>query len=205
KWLLYRHSSEQAYLIKHHLVQKVNYLIITAHFSDHLDLESLNQFYLDIPIYTTNAAKETLTNHGFTNTITVKLGAKYKLGTMELEIFAAGSPYHTSTFAYKITADGSSVFHEPHTIDRKLKFDSVGACILTVDEVKVLGLIKVSMSENEAHATKARLNAGYMLATGIMPSRSKGFITWLLSITESFNSKRSVLSICNKTGDTLTL
>ena len=205
KWLLYRHSSEQAYLIKHHLVQKVNYLIITAHFSDHLDLESLNQFSLDIPIYTTNAAKETLTNHGFTNTITVKLGAKYKLGTMELEIFAAGSPYHTSTFAYKITADGSSVFHEPHTIDRKLKFDSVGACILTVDEVKVLGLIKVSMSENEAHATKARLNAGYMLATGIMPSRSKGFITWLLSITESFNSKRSVLSICNKTGDTLTL
>jgi len=205
KWLLYRHSSEQAYLIKHHLVQKVNYLIITAHFSDHLDLESLNQFSLDIAIYTTNAAKETLTNHGFTNTTVVTPGARYQLGNMELEIFGAGSPYHTSTFAYKITAGGSSVFHEPHMINQKLTFNSVDACILTVDEVKVLGLIKVSMSENEAHATKTRLNARYLLATGIMPSRTKGLITWLLSIAESFNSKSSILSICNKTGDTLTL
>ena len=90
-------------------------------------------------------------------------------------------------------------------INRKLTFNSVDACILTVDEVKVLGLIKVSMSENEAHATKARLNARYLLATGIMPSRTKGLITWLLSIAESFNSKSSILSICNKTGDTLTL
>ena len=205
KWLLYRHSSEQPYLIKHNLTHQVDYLIITAHFSDHLDLDSLNQFSLDIPIYTTNAAKESLTNHGFTNAIVVEAGTKYKLGNMELEIFAAGSPYHTTTFSYTITVDGSSVFHEPHVANQKLKFDSLDACILTVDAVKVLGLIKVSMSEHEAYAIKSRLNANYLLATGIMPSQTKGLITWLLSISEGFRSKGSVSKICNKTGDTLTL
>jgi L-ascorbate metabolism protein UlaG (beta-lactamase superfamily) len=205
KWLLYRHSSEQAYLIKHNLTHQVDYLIITAHFSDHLDLDSLNQFSLDIPIYTTNAAKVILTNHGFTNVMVVETGAIYKLGKMQLEIFAAGSPYHTTTFSYVITADGSSVFHEPHMADQKLKFDSLDACILTVDEVKVLGLIKVSMSEHEAYSIKSRLNANYLLATGIMPSQTKGLITWLLSISESFRSKSSVSKICNKIGDTLTL
>ena len=89
--------------------------------------------------------------------------------------------------------------------NQKLKFDSLDACILTVDAVKVLGLIKVSMSEHEAYAIKSRLNANYLLATGIMPSQTKGLITWLLSISEGFRSKGSVSKICNKTGDTLTL
>ena len=49
-WLLYRESTNQAFLVKNNLIAKVTHLIITAHFSDHLDAESLSMFDLNIPI-----------------------------------------------------------------------------------------------------------------------------------------------------------
>ena len=43
-WLLHRSASRESYLVKNNLITKVTHIIITAHFSDHLDLESLNKF-----------------------------------------------------------------------------------------------------------------------------------------------------------------
>lgn len=205
KWLLYRPSTEPSYLQRHNLVSQVNYIIITAHFSDHLDLASLSQFDSSIPIYTTKEAKRTLIANGFLNVIVVKSDHEYQLGKFTLEVFNAGKPYNTTTFSYKLTAGDSNVFHEPHMLDPKLSFDSLDACILTVDQVKVLGLIQVSMSEFEAEKAKARLNANYLLATGVYPSRSKGLISRILSIVESSNALNSVSVICKNPGDSLTI
>ena len=36
-WLLHRSASDESYLIKNNLVNQVTHIIITAHFSDHLD------------------------------------------------------------------------------------------------------------------------------------------------------------------------
>ena len=50
-WLLNRESTEEAYLLKNNLIDKVTHIIITAHFSDHLDLESLKLFNKNIPVF----------------------------------------------------------------------------------------------------------------------------------------------------------
>ena len=42
KWLLYRISTITPYLVKYNFIERVTHIIITAHFSDHLDVDSLN-------------------------------------------------------------------------------------------------------------------------------------------------------------------
>ena len=44
EWLLYRDSEKSSYLEQHNQIDAVTHIIITAHFSDHLDLESLKKF-----------------------------------------------------------------------------------------------------------------------------------------------------------------
>ena len=63
-WLLSRESTQHAYLLKNNLVKKVTHIIITAHFSDHLDLDSLKLFKNSIPIYTTLEASKVLAKSG---------------------------------------------------------------------------------------------------------------------------------------------
>ena len=66
-WLLHRSALQESYLVKNNLINKVTHIIITAHFSDHLDLDSLNQFDKDIHIYTTHEASKVLIKNGFKN------------------------------------------------------------------------------------------------------------------------------------------
>ena len=71
-WLLYRDSEKSSYLEQHDQIDAVTHIIITAHFSDHLDLESLKKFKADIPIFTTAEAAKVLIKNHFTNTVVVK-------------------------------------------------------------------------------------------------------------------------------------
>ena len=76
-WLLNRESTQEAYLIKNKLIEKVTHIIITAHFSDHLDIDSLKMFKNTIPIYTTHEASKVLKKEGFTNVNLVKNDDEY--------------------------------------------------------------------------------------------------------------------------------
>ena len=155
--------------------------------------------------FTTSEAAKVLIKNNFTNTIVVKPQHKYQLGSFELEVYKAGSPYHSSTFAYTLGDATSIIFHESHMVDSALSFKKLNACILTVDQVKVLGFIKVSMGIDQAKKMQQKLNAEYLLATGIAPNKTKGLITWLLSIKENYSALSGVNSACNKTGDSLAL
>ncbi|MBT5216996.1 MAG: hypothetical protein HOM10_05200, partial [Gammaproteobacteria bacterium] len=137
--------------------------------------------------------------------VIVKPHHKYQLGSFELEVYEAGSPYHSTTFAYTLRDVTSIIFHESHIVDANLSFKNLNACILTVDQVKVLGFIKVSMGIEQAKKMQQKLNAEYLLATGIAPNKTKGLITWLLSIKENYSSLKGVNSACNETGDSLML
>ena len=150
------------------------------------------------------AAKVLIKNH-FTNTVIVKPHHKYQLGSFELEVYEAGSPYHSTTFAYTLRDVTSIIFHEAHMVDANLSFKNLNACILTVDQVKVLGFIKVSMGIEQAKKMQQKLNAEYLLATGIAPNKTKGLITWLLSIKENYSALRGMNSACKETGDSLML
>jgi len=205
RWLLYRDSEKPSYLEQQNQIHAVTHIIITAPFSDHLDLESLKKFKADIPIFTTAEASKVLSKSNFTNIIVVKPQHKYQLGSFELEVYKAGSPYHSTTFAYTLRDTTSIIFHEPHIVNSNLSFNNLNACILTVDQVKVLGFIKVSMGIEQAKKMQQKLNAEYLLATGIAPNKTKGLITWLLSIKENYSSLKGVNSACNETGDSLML
>jgi hypothetical protein len=204
-WLLSRESTQEAYLIKNNLVKKVTHIIITSHFSDHLNLDSLKLFKNDIPIYTTLEASKVLAIAGFTNVTVVNIDGEYMLNSFKLKIFEAGKPYNTTTFAYSIRNIRTKVFHEPHMFNKKTVVDNVDACIVTVDRVKVFGLVQVSMGLNQARLVQSKLKAKYFIPTGIAPNRTKGFIRYLLGIKEFYQQTSLMPASCQKVGDSLSL
>ena len=194
-WLLHRDSTKTPYLMKYNLVKKVTHIIVTAHFSDHLDEESLKFFNKNIPIYTTHEASKTLLKLGFTNINVVTPNKTYELN----------SPYNTTTFSYLLSDSRSKIFHEPHMFNEKIEIDYVDACIVTVDMVKVLGLVQVSMDLNQAKLAQAQLNARYLIPTGIAPKQTRGLISFLLRIKESYKQMNLIPSSCSQVGDSLSL
>ncbi len=122
-----------------------------------------------------------------------------------MKIYKAGKPYNTTTFAYSLADSRAKVFHEPHMFNSELQIDNVDACIITVDMVKVFGLVQVSMGLNQAKIAKSKLNAKYFIATGIAPKRTKGLISYILSIKESYQGIDLLPASCQRVGDSLSL
>ena len=183
----------------------MTHIIITAHFSDHLDLDSLNQFDKDIHIYTTHEASKVLIKNGFKNVTIVKINQSYELGSLRLRIYQAGKPYHSTTFAYSLEDGNAKVFHESHMFNKNLVIEDIDACIMTIDKVKVFGIVQVSMDIEQAKSAQLALNAKYFIPTGIAPSRTKGLISYILSIKE-FDSGNDLLpAVCRQVGDTLSI
>ena len=118
RWLLYREKTSDHYFLRYNLIEKVTHLVITAHFSDHLDPESLKYFDKGITIFTTKHASHVISKLGFTNIVVVKAGDRFDINDMTLEIEKAGKPYNTTSFAYYIHSKGKTVYHEPHTINK---------------------------------------------------------------------------------------
>ena len=204
-WLLHRSASQESYLVKNNLINKVTHIIITAHFSDHLDLDSLNQFDKDIHIFTTHEASKVLIKNGFNNVTIVKINQSDELGSLRLRIYQAGKPYHSTTFAYSLEDGNAKVFHESHMFNKNLVIEDIDACIMTIDKVKVFGIVQVSMDIEQAKSAQLALNAKYFIPTGIAPSRTKGLISYILSIKE-FDSGNDLLpAVCRQVGDTLSI
>lgn len=204
-WLLHRSASQESYLVKNNLINKVTHIIITAHFSDHLDLDSLNQFDKDINIFTTHEASKVLIKNGFNNVTIVKINQSYELGSLRLRIYQAGKPYHSTTFAYSLEDGNAKIFHESHMFNKNLVIEDIDACIMTIDKVKVFGIVQVSMDIEQAKSAQLALNAKYFIPTGIAPSRTKGLISYILSIKE-FDSGNDLLpAVCRQVGDTLSI
>ena len=204
-WLLHRSALQESYLVKNNLINKVTHIIITAHFSDHLDLDSLNQFDKDIHIFTTHEASKVLIKNGFNNVTIVKINQSYELGSLRLRIYKAGKPYHSTTFAYSLEDENAKVFHESHMFNKNLVIEDIDACIMTIDKVKVFGIVQVSMDIEQAKSAQLALNAKYFIPTGIAPSRTKGLISYILSIKEFDTGNDLLPAVCRQVGDTLSI
>ena len=204
-WLLHRSALRESYLVKNNLINKVTHIIITAHFSDHLDLDSLNKFDKDVHIYTTHEASKVLIKNGFKKITIVKINHSYELGSLRLQIYQAGKPYHTTTFAYCLDDGNAKVFHESHMFNKNLDIKDVDACIMTVDKVKVFGIVQASMDIEQAKSAQLALNSKYFIPTGIAPSRTKGLISYILSIKEFYSETNIMPTVCREVGDTLSI
>jgi hypothetical protein len=61
------------------------------------------------------------------------------------------------------------------------------------------------MNLKQAQLAQSILKAKYFIATGIAPKRSKGFMSYLLSIKESYKQIDLMPAVCREVGDSVSL
>ena len=197
-FLLNRESESKHFLNHSNNIQHVTHLIITAHFSDHLDKVSLQKFDKSIPIFTTHIAKKILVKMGFKDITVVEPDSSYSLNHSEMHVMKSGKPYQSTSFAYVLQHDEGSIFHEGHIFNQKL-IESLNQyeldlLILTGDLVKVFGMIKVSMDILDALKIKNNISAKYLAVTGNSPHKFGGLIAKFLYYKNSTTDQPLVCS-----------
>lgn len=170
-------------------LDNINAIIITAPFIDHLHLPSLKKFNKDIHIYTSRKIKKRLTKKGFCNVKSCINENPIEIGPLILTTYPAGFPYNWSSFCFFLeNKRGKRLFHESHMVNlallEKLNQKS-DIALITVDSVKFLGLLKLSMGLDRALKTISLLEANKIMATGTNPNELKGLIKKLLMIQEN--------------------
>ena len=170
-------------------IDKVNGIIITAPFEDHLHLESINML-ADIPIYTSNIVKKQLIKNNIQNKIYILSEQTTKVNDLNIEALPTSYPYYRTTFSLLIEDNkGNSVFHEGHRVNFKyLNENNIKAeiAILTAEETKLFGFIQLGMNYRNTLKAANILGSSQLFITGNNPEQTQGFIKNFLK-TKSFN------------------
>ena len=100
-------------------IDKVNGIIITAPFEDHLHMESINMLS-DIPIYTSNIVKKQLIKNNIQNKIYILSEQITNVNDLNIKALPTSYPYFSTTFSLLIKDDKeNSLFHEGHRVNFK--------------------------------------------------------------------------------------
>jgi len=176
-------------------LSKVKAVIITAPFVDHFHLPSLKRLNKDVQIITTSRVKKTLEKKGFLNRVTCVGNNPIEIGPFKLSAYPAGFPYNWSSFCFYLENNkGKRLFQESHVANLSLIKKINQTCdlaLITVDSVKLLGVLKLSMSLEQSIKVTSLLGAKKLMATGTSPFLLKGLIRKLL-LTESKQKNYSI-------------
>jgi len=176
-------------------LSKVKAVIITAPFVDHFHLPSLKKLNKDVQIITTSRVKKTLEKKGFLNRVTCVGNNPIEIGPFKLSAYPAGFPYNWSSFCFYLENNkGKRLFQESHVANLSLIKKINKTCdlaLITVDSVKLLGVLKLSMSLEQSIKVTSLLGAKKLMATGTSPFLLKGLIRKLL-LTESKQKNYSI-------------
>ena len=176
-------------------LSKVKAVIITAPFVDHFHLPSLKKLNKDVQIITTSRVKKTLEKKGFLNRVTCVGNNPIEIGPFKLSSYPAGFPYNWSSFCFYLENNkGKRLFQESHVANLSLIKKINQTCdlaLITVDSVKLLGVLKLSMSLEQSIKVTSLLGAKKLMATGTSPFLLKGLIRKLL-LTESKQKNYSI-------------
>ena len=176
-------------------LSKVKAVIITAPFVDHFHLPSLKKLNKDVQIITTSRVKKTLEKKGFLNRVTCVGNNPIEIGPFKLSAYPAGFPYNWSSFCFYLENNkGKRLFQESHVANLSLIKKINQTCdlaLITVDSVKLLGVLKLSMSLEQSIKVTSLLGAKKLMATGTSPFLLKGLIRKLL-LTESNQKNYSI-------------
>ena len=136
----------QACLLGNKDYEKVQAIIITAPFKDHLHIESIKSFPKSVNIYTSKFIKKLLLRAGVANDIYIINAEGVDIGLINFKALPTGFPYHPATFALLIEdRKGNRIFHEGHIARFKyLMKNNIKAdvAILTAEEVKLFGFLR---------------------------------------------------------------
>ena len=176
-------------------LSKVKAVIITAPFVDHFHLPSLKKLNKDVQIITTSRVKKTLEKKGFLNRVTCVGNNPIEIGPFKLSTYPAGFPYNWSSFCFYLENNkGKRLFQESHVANLSLIKKINKTCdlaLITVDSVKLLGVLKLSMSLEQSIKVTSLLGAKKLMATGTSPFLLRGLIRKLL-LTESKQKNYSI-------------
>jgi len=103
---------------------------------------------------------------------------------------------------------GKTIFHEGHTANyrnlKRLK-RKCEAVLITLDKVKFLGIITLSMGPKEGFKTAHLLDSKRIMATGTQPNEIKGLIKYFLSTKQDDQLKNDEFDVYTKKGDEVLL
>jgi peroxiredoxin family protein len=189
-FFLQRDRKESCCLSEEEL-NKVKAVIITAPFVDHLHLPSIKKLGRDVLIFTTFRAKKILSKKGIQNKIICVKDRPIEIGPFKLSPYPSGFPYNWSSFCFYLeNKQGKRLFQESHIADMNLLRRLNKACnvaLITVESVKLFGILKLSMNLKKAIEVTALLGAKKLMATGTNPFLLEGLIRKILFIDSKQN------------------
>ena len=170
-------------------IDKVNGIIITAPFEDHLHMESINMLS-GIPIYTSNIVKKKLIKKNIQNKIYILSEQATNVNDLNIKALPTSYPYFSTTFSLLIKDDKeNSLFHEGHRVNFKYLIKNnikADIAILTAEESKLFGFIQLGMNYKNTLKAVNLLGSNQLFITGNDPDQTQGFIKKFL-MTKSFN------------------
>ena len=170
-------------------IDKVNGIIITAPFEDHLHMESINML-TDIPIYTSNIVKRQLIKNKIQNRIHILSEQTTNVNNLNIKALPTSYPYFSTTFSLLIKDDKeNSVFHEGHRVNFKYLIKNnikADVAILTAEESKLFGFIQLGMNYRNTIKAVNLLGSSQLFITGNNPDKTLGIIKKFLT-TKSFD------------------
>ena len=206
--LLQRERQETSSLSQKELDQ-VRVAIITAPFIDHLHIPSIKKLNNKVKIITTKKVKKILIKNQIDNPIACIDNQVMEVGPFKLSALPAGFPYSWSAFCFFLeNTERKTIFHEGHTANfhklKRLK-RKCDAVLITLDKVKFLGIITLSMGPKEGFKTARLLDSKRIMATGTQPNEIKGLIKYFLSTKQDGELKNDEFDVYTKKGDEVLL
>ncbi len=188
-WFLQRRKEKKTELSKEE-ISAVQDIIITAPFEDHLHLKTLKDFPT-VNIWCSNKVKKILLKKKLKNKIFELSSDSQMIGNLNVQALPAGFPYNTTAHCLLISnKNGFKVFHEGHVVNKKLITENnieADIAILTGEEVKIFGLMTLSMSTRKAIESCKLLKAKKLFITGSNPLKNSGFINNFLKLKKMDN------------------
>ncbi len=158
---------------------RVDGLVLTAHFADHLHRPTLARLPKSTPVFASHHAARTARGLGFTDVTALRDGQRADLGDeLELEAIAPDFPYSHNSLGYVFSHGGRRVYLETHVVNRKRGLErahGVDVLVAPVQSVRVAGVVFV-MSAERAVETARLLQPKTWVATGVDPQHGHGLL-----------------------------
>ena len=186
-------------------IDKVNGIIITAPFEDHLHMESINMLS-GIPIYTSNIVKKQLIKNNIQNKIYILSEQATNVNGLNIKALPTSYPYFSTTFSLLIKDDKeNSLFHEGHRVNFKYLIKNnikADIAILTAEESKLFGFIQLGMNYKNTLKAVNLLGSNQLFITGNDPDQTQGFIKkFLMSKSFNINDLSRQINVYKNEGD----
>ena len=207
--VLLQRERQETYSLSQEELDQVKVVIVTAPFMDHLHIPSIKKLNNKVKIITTKRVRKILIKKQIVNSIACIDNQIIEIGPFKLSAFPAGFPYYWSAFCFFLeNTAGKTIFHEGH----KANFHNLkrlnrkcDAVLVTLDKVKFLGIITLSMGPKEGFKTAQLLDSKRIMATGTQPNEIKGLIKYFLSTKQDDEIKNDEFDVFTKKGDEVLL